>query len=83
MKPVKVWLMTFGFVAALGCTTINTTPPLPCREIHEVPGLHEEMLKSKETDEYGKQFNVEPRTEKLRRYIIESSAKCKGNKHLR
>ena len=67
----------------VGCVTLNATAPLACREIEDVPGLDEEMLSNRDSDNVLKQLKMEPRTEKLRDYVIESSAICHGNKKLR
>lgn len=67
----------------VGCSTLNSASPLPCREIADVPGLHEEILKNRDRDNLLNQLNLEPYSEKLRDYALESSAKCHGNNKLR
>jgi len=67
----------------VGCSHLNTVTPLPCEEVADRDGLHEEMRSAKKTDEYLKKFGLKPHSEKMRRYIVDSSAVCHGNRQLR
>jgi len=66
-----------------GCLHLNSSAPLACREIDDVPGLDEEMFSNRDSDNLLKQLKMAPRTEKLRDYVIESSSICHGNRKLR
>lgn len=79
---MKSLLLLLALLLA-GCSHLNSSAPLACREIKDVAGLDEEMLANRDTDNVLKQLKLEPRTEKLRDYVIESSAICHGNKKLR
>ena len=75
--------LTFLLLASLGCAGLNAAAPLPCDEIDDVPGLHEEILKNRDRDNILKQLRLEPYSDKLRDYALDSSAVCHGNKKLR
>lgn len=66
-----------------GCANLNAAAPLPCKEIDDVPGLREEILKNRDRDNLLRQLRLEPYSAKLRDYAIDSSAVCHGNKRLR
>jgi len=79
---MQVWLASL-LVACMGCSTVITASPLPCREIAEVHGLEQQILDGHYRDNVLNQLRLPAQTDVLRAYAIESSAKCHGNRKLR
>lgn len=63
----------------VACSHLNAAAPLPCDEIKDVQGLKEQILEARNRDK----LRGVPETDILRKYALDASAICHGNKKLR
>ena len=83
MKPLKVWLASFGFILALGCRSpILAITPAPCKLISEIPGLDQELQQLRDIDNQLKQLGMVPMTETTRNYVVDANEACAHNREL-
>ena len=83
MKPLKVWLASFGFILALGCRSpILAITPAPCQLISEIPGLDQELITLRDIDNQLKVLGMVPMTEQTRNYVVDANEKCRHDQEL-